>query len=142
MMENFRRQETIDHAYSGVVGRIYHECVSHLLPNSLDFREHFNRMSVKETDKKFEIKLELAGCSKDSIKIELNRGLLTITADKEEKKGEYILDEMTYGAVFRSYMFYKEVDVNNIKASYENGVLTINAPIVDIKSTKTEIKLN
>ena len=47
--------------------------------------------------------------------------------DEKDDKGDYIRRERYYGSYSRSFNV-SEIDVENIKAAYENGVLTLTMP--------------
>ena len=47
--------------------------------------------------------------------------------DEKDNKGDYIRRERYYGSYSRSFNV-SEIDVENIKAAYENGVLTLTMP--------------
>ena len=92
------------------------------------------KTDVKETDKNYEIDMDLPGFKKDEIKAELNDGYLTISADrsfeKDEKntEGEYIRRERSYGSCSRSFFVGDTVKEEDIKAKYENGILSLTIP--------------
>ena len=77
--------------------------------------------------------MDLPGFKKDEIKVQLKDGYLTLSAakgldkDEQDKKGNYIRRERYYGSYSRSFNV-SEIDVENIKAAYENGVLTLTMP--------------
>ena len=68
---------------------------------------------------------------KEDINIEYNQNYLTISAkkndEKEEKKENYIRKERSYGEVSRSF-YVGNVDKEQIKAKFENGVLEVTLP--------------
>ena len=88
---------------------------------------------VKESDKGFELDISLPGFKKEDIKAELKEGYLTINAEhvqeKDEKEeGKYIRKERYTGHCSRSFYVGEEIGENDIKAKFENGVLTLNIP--------------
>ena len=88
---------------------------------------------VKESDKGFELDISLPGFTKEDIKAELKDGYLTINAEhvqeKDEKEeGKYIRKERYTGHCSRSFFVGEEIGENDIKAKFENGVLTLNIP--------------
>eukprot|EP01027_Heterolobosea_sp_BB2_P027572 GEZU01043041.1.p2 GENE.GEZU01043041.1~~GEZU01043041.1.p2 ORF type:complete len:177 (-),score=88.96 GEZU01043041.1:82-612(-) len=90
------------------------------------------RMDYTETDKEYLVKCELPGLSKNDVKIDLDNDLLTISGEKKEEKKEeneriHRL-ERTYGKFNRSVRLPKNIDVDNIQANFENGVLCVCVP--------------
>ena len=66
--------------------------------------------------------------------MELEDGKLTVSAahnaEKEDKdeKGRYIRRERFYGNVSRSFYVGKDLTREDIRAKFENGVLTLTVP--------------
>ena len=89
---------------------------------------------VKEHEDHYEVEIDLPGFKKDEISIELNEGYLTVTASKgldeneESKKGKIVRQERYAGVLQRSFYVGEEMTQENIKAKYENGVLTLTVP--------------
>ena len=60
------------------------------------------------------------------------------TTETEAPKGKVIRREFSYTAFNRSFNLPENVSIENIKATYENGVLNITIPKVEVKkSTQT-----
>ena len=95
--------------------------------------------SIKETEKGYEVAVDLPGFKKDEIQLELNDGYLTISAekglDKEEKdkKDKYIRRERYAGSMSRTFYVGESVTENDIHAKYENGILTLDVPKEEAK---------
>ncbi len=86
---------------------------------------------VIEKREKYIIEAELPGVARDDIEIELEDHLLTISATKkthcDAEEEDYLCQERTLGTFQRSFKL-KNVKEDQIKASYENGMLLINLP--------------
>ena len=95
-----------------------------------------NNASVTEFDNQFEISLDVAGIAETDIDIEAKKGLLTISAErkKEENKpeGKIHYSEQRYGSFSRSFKLPETIGIDNIEASYDTGVLTVNLPKLQI----------
>ena len=97
------------------------------------------KTDIRETDKTYEMDIDLPGFSKDNIQIQLDKGYLTIVAskllDKEEKdqKGAYIRQERYSGTCSRSFYVGGGVTTNDVKARSEDGVLKLSVPKKDEK---------
>ena len=91
------------------------------------------RTDIRETDGQYVLDAELPGFNKEDIHLDLKDGILTISAehreDKEEKdaKGNFIRRERRCGSFSRSFDV-TGIDVENISASYNNGVLELTLP--------------
>lgn len=89
------------------------------------------RIDVKEDVNEYTVEAELAGFDKEDIKIDFDSGYLTISAEKNEGKDEetknFIYKERSSNIVSRSISL-KNADGENIRAKYNNGVLTVTVP--------------
>lgn len=91
------------------------------------------KTDIKETDKNYVAKVDVPGIKKDDIHINYQDNVLNISVKKEDfndhsdDKGNILMSERGYGAMSRSYRL-PNVDEDNIKAAYDNGVLTITLP--------------
>ena len=92
------------------------------------------KTDVKETEKGYEVDMDLPGFKKDEIQMELNDGVLTISAakgldkDEEDKKGNYIRRERYAGSTSRSFYVGNGVKNEDVHAKFENGVLRLSIP--------------
>ena len=105
------------------------------------------KTDIKEFDDKYEVEIDLPGFKKDEIKAELNNGYLTVSTakgldeDKEDKKtGKYIRRERYAGACQRSYYVGEDITEEDIKASFEHGILTLFVPKKEAKPAVEEKK--
>ena len=104
-----------------------------------NFFDHSNtslpafRTDIRDAGDKFILEAELPGFEKEDIKLDLKDGILTISAehnensDQKDEKGNYIRRERTWGSYSRSFDV-SDINTAQIKAGYQNGVLTLNLP--------------
>lgn len=89
-------------------------------------------IDVYEEGDKVIVKADLPGIDKKDIKLNLDRDILTISGEskkeKEEKKKGYYYSERSYGSVQRSIRVPENTKLEEIKASYKDGVLTVEVP--------------
>ena len=103
------------------------------------------KCDIYELDNNYNLELDMPGFTKDDIKIEFNKGTLTISADKkvenEEKEDKkYIRRERFYGKVSRSF-YLGDIEEENIKAEFKDGTLKITVPKKEETSKKViEVK--
>ncbi len=92
------------------------------------------KTDLKEHDDGYELSVDLPGFSKDQIELNLENGYLTITATKgleeegKDKKGKIVHQERYTGSMSRSFYLGEHVTEENVKARFENGVLTLGFP--------------
>ncbi|MDD5635780.1 MAG: Hsp20/alpha crystallin family protein [Atribacterota bacterium] len=90
--------------------------------------------AVDLLDKKDKLlaKVELPGVDKKDVKLSLNDSNLTIQGemkkDEETKNDEYYYRERAYGTYSRTISLPAEIDKENIKAKFKNGILEIIMP--------------
>ena len=97
------------------------------------------KTNVLESDKAYRLYVELPGFCKEDIELSFEDGYLTIAV----KTGEEVKDEefktihreRFYGEASRRY-YLGEVDEKAITATFENGVLKVEAPKVLPEETK------
>ena len=92
------------------------------------------RTDIKETDGGYELTIDLPGFKKDDVQAELKDGYLTINAqtqgeseDKDEQ-GTYVRKERFSGKCSRTFYVGDDVEEDDIKAKFEDGVLKIAVP--------------
>ena len=89
------------------------------------------KADVKETDKSYEVDIEMPGFDRNDITIGLNNGYLTVSAKREtskddkDKNGRYLRRERYSGSVSRSFYVGDATTQDDIHARYDNGMLTL-----------------
>lgn len=99
---------------------------------------NFPPVNIAETSDAYHLELNVPGRAKDDFKIQLEKGLLTISYEKkEEAKQEGVKSirrEFEYQSFKRSFSLDEKVETAAIQAKYENGLLKLLLP------KKAEIK--
>ena len=93
-------------------------------------------VNIKEDETSFVLDLIAPGRKKEDFKIEVENDLLTISSEqsnevvdeKEENKVKYTRKEFSFSSFKRSFTLPETINVDAIKASYENGILSLNLP--------------
>ncbi|MCR1971047.1 heat shock protein Hsp18 [Clostridium cochlearium] len=97
----------------------------------IKFPKNDFRADLKETDDEYIIEADLPGISKDAVKVNYSNNNIIISAKREDivedKHENYIRRERSYGEFKRAF-YVDNVDENNIRASFNDGVLKINLP--------------
>ena len=95
---------------------------------------HVMKTDIREHEDHYVVEIDLPGFKKDEIELSLEKGYLTISAqkglDKEEKdkKGRVIRQERYGGAMQRSFYVGTGLTEEDVKAKFEDGVLTLTVP--------------
>ncbi|HWA35239.1 MAG TPA: Hsp20/alpha crystallin family protein [Cyclobacteriaceae bacterium] len=99
-------------------------------------------VNVKETDKSFEVELAAPGLTKKDFNISVDDHLLTISSEKksekEEKEKGYTRKEFNYSSFSRSFALPENVNENDVKAKYEDGVLKLSLTKKGLPETKAK----
>ena len=113
------------------------------------YGKHADRLmktDVRELPEGYEVDVELPGFKKEEIKLSLEKGNLTISAQKglekeetDKKNGKVIRKERYEGNLTRSFYVGENLDKEDIKAKYENGVLSL---VIPKKAPKAEVPEN
>ena len=92
-------------------------------------------VNIKETNDSYEVEVAAPGMSKKDFKVQLDGNTLIISSEKTtenttNREGErYYLKEFSYQSFYRTFQLQKDVvDVDNIKANYEEGLLKLLIP--------------
>lgn len=92
------------------------------------------KTDIKEKEDAFELTIDLPGFKKENIQANVKEGYLTVTAEtkneteEKDEKGSFVRKERFSGKCSRSFYVGRDVEEANIKASFENGVLTVDVP--------------
>ncbi|MBE5847315.1 MAG: Hsp20/alpha crystallin family protein [Lachnospiraceae bacterium] len=97
------------------------------------------KTDVHELDDGYEVDIDLPGFKKDEISLDLENGYLSVSAAKglkeeeKDKKGKLVRQERYSGSMQRSFYVGEALTEEDIKASFEDGVLKLNIPKKDAK---------
>ena len=97
------------------------------------------RTDIQDKGDHYLMEADLPGFKKEDIHIDVNDGMMTITAERhseheeQDKKGNYVRCERSYGSYQRSFDL-SEIDGNGLQAAYADGVLKLTLP----KKTETQ----
>ncbi len=102
-------------------------------------------VNIKEDDKQFLMEMAIPGFNKKDFKVNVEEQLLTISSEqedkKEEKSGNYTRKEFSFSGFSRSFSLPKTIMVDDIKAEYENGILSIALPKKEEVKMQREISI-
>ena len=86
-------------------------------------------VNIVETENEFHIELAAPGLKKEDFKINLDKNVLSISAEKKaenvEEGKKYSKKEYSYNSFVRSFTLPDSVDHAKIDAAYTDGVLTL-----------------
>ena len=101
------------------------------------------KTDIRDVDGNYELEIDLPGFKKDEIKASVENGYLTISAargldedEKDKKSGKYIRRERYAGACERSFYVGEGISQDDIKASFQHGILKLFIPKEPEKSVE------
>ena len=105
----------------------------------------YPKMNAFENDKQYIFKFELAGIEKKDIKVSIsNKNILSISGEKKslskDEQKNMIRQEHFYGSFNRAISLPDNIDRDNIKVTYKDGIVSV---IIqkDITKTKNQTKI-
>ena len=111
-----------------------------------DFTLSHPSVNVVESGDAFRLEIAAPGLEKGDFKINVEKNQLTVSVQKEQKTEEvkeekYVRKEFSYHSFKRSFQLPENVSADAIQAGYENGVLTVKLPKVEVKETVKTISI-
>ena len=128
---------------------LFEELVTNFPTNwGKDFQTQWSSVpaNVHETNEAYQVELNAPGRNKEDFKINLEKGLLTISFEKKEevenKDQKTIRKEFTQTSIKRSFSIDEKVKEEAIEAKYENGILKLYLPKKEeVKVTPKQITI-
>lgn len=87
------------------------------------------KVEIKEKAKGYVVCAEVPGMKEKDISVELRDNSLIIEGERRvevnEEKDDYTSSEFSYGSFYRTIPLSEEVNGDTVKASYKDGILTV-----------------
>lgn len=107
----------------------------------------FPQIDVFEKDNRLVTKIDLPGMKKEEVKVEVTDGQLAISGERkieaEEKKEDFYRCEREYGSFYRAVPLPEGVKLEDVKATFTDGVLEVSVPLpsrAEAKARRVEIQ--
>ncbi len=114
---------------------------------SLDFTAGAGQLMVDvfQTDKEFVVRAPVAAVDVEDLEVVIDDEMLIIKGQRQEEekitKDDYFYQECFWGSFERQVILPEDIDKNKLKATLQNGVLTIKAiRVKKIKKKKLDIE--
>lgn len=104
-------------------------------------------VDITETENEYHVVADLPGVKKEDLDVTIQDGVLTINAEskyekEEREEGRLLRQERRYGKFVRSMRLGSDVDPDNIKAEYKDGVLDLHLPKHEqVKPKKVDVSV-
>ncbi|WP_121244375.1 Hsp20/alpha crystallin family protein [Mucilaginibacter phyllosphaerae] len=86
-------------------------------------------VNIAENENQFNIELAIPGLKKEDLKINLDKNILTVSAEKKAEANtetkKYSKREYSYNSFVRSFTLPDSVDHSKIEADYTDGILNL-----------------
>ena len=103
---------------------------------------HIMRLEEDMKDGNYEIRAEIPGIDPAAdVDITVRDGVLTIKAERTEKKETGGRSEFSYGSFVRSVTLPAGADEDAITASYDKGILTVAVPVTEAKTAERHVEI-
>jgi HSP20 family protein len=98
--------------------------------------------NVINTDRGYTIEMIVPGFSKSDINITTENGVLTVSGDIDNENKNYTSFEYDFSSFNRSFTIPEGVNVDNINADYDAGILSINIPVHNENNIRKIIEIS
>lgn len=113
--------------------------------SSLQNNRTYHPANIYDVNNGFVIEMSVPGFTKEDLRINLEQQTLNISAElkqsEEQNDEKYLRREYSLTNLSRSFILPKSVDVENISADYQNGILKITLPRREDAVIKKEISI-
>ncbi len=97
-------------------------------------------LDVTEDESAIHVSVELPGVDRENVNLQFHDGVLTVSGEKKYEKSsedeESKRQERYYGKFYRSVSIPTDIDSENIKAQYKDGILKITLPKTEVSKPK------
>ncbi len=104
-------------------------------------------VNTREGEYAYHVEVDIPGVKKEDINVDLKDDVLTISGERKTKteieEKDYYKKECSYGKFQRSFTLPEDIDIENIEANAEDGVLEVVIPKLkkeDKETKKIEVK--
>ena len=126
----------------------FNDFLSNRWPRLLDWNTpnlsptSFPRVDILDHDQSIEVQAALPGVKKEDVSVSIHHQTITIsTTSKEEKKeeelGKYFRREISHGQFQRTLALPDNIDDEQAKASFKDGILTVTIPKTEKSKNKS-----
>lgn len=102
-------------------------------------------MDLKESDDQYHLSVDLPGISRNDVSVSVENNRLTIrgerTAESRSEDENVLRMERSFGTFYRAIRLPESVNEDQIKATFDNGVLSVALPKTE-KNRPKKIKIS
>lgn len=136
----------INKSFDGLMNELFNDLPLNFGKSIREDVLHFPPANIVEKNDLYRIELAAPGMEKADFNVKLDGKILTISSEKKaentSENDKMIRKEFSYKAFNRSFTLDEKIDVANISARYENGILTLELPKKEeVKNVSREITI-
>lgn len=136
----------INKSFDGLMNELFNDLPLNFGKSIREDVLHFPPANIVEKNDLYRIELAAPGMEKADFNVKLDGKILTISSEKKaentSENDKMIRKEFSYKAFNRSFTLDEKIDVANISARYENGILTLELPKKEeVKNVSKEITI-
>lgn len=136
----FAPNKTFNH----LLDEIFNKSIGDIVGN--DFTISNPSVNIIEKEDGFILELAAPGLEKSDFNIQIEKGQLTISAEKELKSegesGKWTRKEFNYSKFSKSFTLSDKVNPESVTAEYHNGILTVTVAKKEVEKEKSPIKID
>jgi HSP20 family protein len=91
--------------------------------------DFYPRVELRENNQGYTVRAEIPGITENDVNVTLRDNNLILEGEKKSEKrkeeGGHYFSELNYGSFYRSIPLDEEVDPDHVKATYRNGILSV-----------------
>ena len=129
----FRGSSSLDHFFDNIFGTQLSEFIGGDVTSSMP------SANISEVDGGYEIELAIPGLAKEDVHIEVDNKTLIIKGKKVSEEGtpSYSKKEFNFSAFERRFFLGEDIDLDNIAAKHEHGILSVSlTKVIDTQEKK------
>jgi HSP20 family protein len=104
------------------------------------------QVEVFERDNELVVRADLPGIPKEDLRVEITDGMLTIEGERRsehtEERGNVYRSERVYGTFRRQIPLPEDVNVDEAKVKFRNGVLEVTIPAQGMQSRRRQLEIS
>ncbi len=132
--------------FNGMVNEFLNEFPATVSKSLREDVLHYPPVNIRETPDAYFVSLSAPGLQKADFKVKLENKILTISSEKKEEtlneNDKMVRTEFGIRNFRRSFTIDEKIEVENISARYENGIMTLELPKREVaKAVSKEIEI-
>lgn len=126
------QQRPFEHSFNNLLDDFFFGAPSTFRNDALVGKTFSTPVNITKTENGYELQVIAPGFEKDAFKVNVEKNLLTISAEHKSEENakteKQVRHEYKFQSFKRSFTLDETVDAEKIEARYNNGVLVVSLP--------------